>query len=247
MNLEYVFLKFKKKLFPNIFKSKDFVRMLQIKEIRIGANTYFFGTNSTIVDTQRPELLEIGDYCKIASGVKILTHDYSRSVLRKKYGEVLGEAKKTIIQDNVFIGIDSIILPGTVIGNNVIVGAGSVVRGKIPDDVVVAGNPAKVIESLDEYYKKRKSRYIDEAREYAKCLMERKKKPTIERMGEFFPIYLPRDTQKLKYYKIKTDLSGDDEKDIIEKFLNSEPIYDSFEEFLKTITNNKEGKNEQSN
>ena len=55
------------------------------------------------------------------------------------------------IGDNVFVGMNVTILPGTTVGNGTIIGSGSVVKGTIPDNVVVAGNPAKVIETVQEY------------------------------------------------------------------------------------------------
>lgn len=99
--------------------------------------------------------------------------------------------------------------------------------------MVVAGNPAKIIRTLDEHYEKRKQKYIDEAKEYANCLLERGIQPTITNMGAFFPIYLPREKELLKKYNINTKLNGDDEQDIIDKFMLSKPIYNSFEEFLE--------------
>ena len=233
VNIKYLMLRIKKKIIPSKFNSKDFCQILKIKGIKIGNGTYFFGPTSTVVDTQRPSLIEIGKYCKITANVTILAHDYSRSVIRLKYGEILGEAKKTIIKDNVFIGINSIILPGAQIGNNVIIGAGSVVSGKIPDNSVAAGNPARVIRTLDEYYTRRKSKYIQEAKDYARYLSENGVMPTIENMGEFFPIYLPRSLENLSKYNINTKLNGDDEKDIINKFINTQPVYNSFSEFIK--------------
>lgn len=50
-----------------------------------------------------------------------------------------------------FIGTDSIILPGIEIGSNVVIGAGSVVTKDVPPDTVFAGNPARFIRTLDEY------------------------------------------------------------------------------------------------
>ncbi len=239
MKLRFIILKLKKKLFSNRFTSANLVEMLRIQGIKIGKGTYFFGPTNTVVDTQRPVLVEIGEYCKITADVKILAHDYSRSVLRMKYGDIVGEARKTIIKNNVFIGVNSIILPGAQIGNNVIIGAGSVVSGNIEDNVVVAGNPAKVIRTLDEHYEKRKNKYIDEAKEYAKCLHENGIQPTITNMGAFFPIYLERDKEILKKYNINTKMNGDNEIDIIEKFLKSKPIYNSFEEFIEDCNLNK--------
>ena len=59
------------------------------------------------------------------------------------------------VKNNVFIGSNTIILPNVRIGNNVMIGAGSVVTKDVPDNSVVVGNPARVIESFDEYLEKR--------------------------------------------------------------------------------------------
>ena len=59
------------------------------------------------------------------------------------------------IMNNVFIGCNSTILGGVTIGNNVVVAAGSVVTHDVPDNSVVAGNPARVIETFDDYITKR--------------------------------------------------------------------------------------------
>lgn len=64
------------------------------------------------------------------------------------------------------------ILMGSQIGNNVIVGAGSVVSARVPDNVVVAGNPAKLIRTLDKQHQVRKERTPKEAIEYAKTFYE---------------------------------------------------------------------------
>ena len=131
-------------------------------------------------------MLEIGEYCKITAGTIILTHDYSRSVIRRVYGEIVGEGRKTIIGDNVFIGMNSIILMGSHIGNNVVIGAGSVVSGIVPDNVVVAGNPARVVCSLDEFYKKRKSQLLPSAVECVNAFYDHYNRyPKIAETGAF--------------------------------------------------------------
>lgn len=153
-------LSFKRSFIPRLFSSKNMLEYLKIDNIKVGKKTIFYNPATITVDTSRPELLEIGEYCKITSGVVILTHDYSRSILRRTYGDVLGEAKKTIIGNNCFIGINAVILMGTNLGDNTIVGAGSVVSGKFPGNVVIAGNPAKIVRTLEEHYKKRSNKLI---------------------------------------------------------------------------------------
>jgi len=98
-----------------------------------------------------PFLINIGDHVEITAGVKFITHDGSVWVFRKLHPgiEIFGPIK---IGNNVFIGMDSIILPNITIGNNCIVGAGSVVSKNIPDNSVAVGVPARVIKTMNEFY-----------------------------------------------------------------------------------------------
>ena len=226
--------KIKRRFLPFLLKNDEYIKYLNGNGIKCGIHTKFFDIKSISVDMQRPWMLEIGDYCKITKGVVILSHDYSRSVLRRVYGEIIDGSKKTMIGNNVFIGINSIILMGSKIGNNVIVGACSIVSGSFPDNVVIAGNPAKIICSLDEYYKKRKKYYVEEAKECAREFKQKNGKyPTIEDMGAFFPLYLKREVSELKTHNIFTNLSGDNEEEVISSWLKSQPLYDDYSEFLK--------------
>lgn len=226
---------FKVKKRFGLLKPDEYLDYLRQLGISIGKGTHAFTTNITI-DTQRPWMIKIGEYCKITKGVIILQHDYSRSVLRRVYGEVVGESKETIIGNNVFIGVNSVILMGAHIGDNVIIGAGSVVSGQIPSNVVVAGNPAKVIRSLDEHYNIRKRKYREEAIEQAKVYYKRYGKfPSLEEMDSFFPLYLQRSRDALKENNIRTKLNGDDEGEIIDEFLQSSPIYDNYDSFLDEV------------
>lgn len=146
-----------KKLFFGVqLNEKTYIDYLKKKGIKIGKNFRVFSPRETTIDVQNPYMLEIGDNVRITKGVKILTHDYSWSVLAGKYDEVLGNVGYVEIGNNVFIGIDSIILKNTIIEDNVIIGAGSIVKGLIRSNGVYAGNPAKRIMELDEFYKKRK-------------------------------------------------------------------------------------------
>lgn len=228
------FFNFKMKFCPSRISNDEYVNRLIQKGVCCGKHTKFFDITNTTIDISRPWLLEIGDYCKITAGVTILTHDYSRSVMRRVYGDIVSEAKKTVIGNNVFIGINSIILMGAKIGDNVIIGAGSVVSGEIPSNCVVAGNPARVIRSLEEHYKIRKAKYLYEARESAVCFKEKNGRyPTIKEMESFFPLYLERNVDCLKEHNLFIKLSGDDEDDVIKNWLSSEPVFDSYDKFLE--------------
>lgn len=213
--------------------SDDLNIFLKKHDVSIGKNTVFFDAKTNFIDVQRPWMLSIGSYCKITRGTIILQHDYSRSVLRRVYGEVIDRCKKTRIGNNVFIGMNAIILMGTTIGDNVIIGAGSVVSGNIPSNCVVAGNPARVIRSLDEHYERIRSRYAEDAIQTAAEFIRRyQRDPTINEMGAFFPLYLERSVDALKRNNIRTALSGDEEQEIINSFLKSTPSFPDYETFL---------------
>lgn len=139
----------------------------------IGEDVTIYEPTKTYIDMTRPWLIEIGNHVKITEGVTILTHGYDWSVLKAVYGEVLGSAGSVKIGDNVFIGMRTTILKGVQIGNNVIIGANSLVNKSVPDNCVVAGNPAKVVMTLDEYYRKRKNAQVAEAREMVTLYRER--------------------------------------------------------------------------
>ncbi|HHT7114380.1 TPA: acyltransferase [Bacillus cereus] len=224
----------KKIIFPNTYSSDAYVEHLRKSGCEIGENCIIWSPNQTDIDATRPGLLKIGDNVKITKGVNILCHDYSRSVLRLKFGENVGEARKTIIGNNVFIGMNSVILMGSRIGNNTIVGAGSIVSGTFPDDVIIAGNPARVICNLDEYYEKRKIKSIEEAKQFANGFYDLKNRyPTIEEMGNAFSWqFLPRTTESLEKYSAFFNLKGDDHSDVVDCFMKSTPYYDSYNTFI---------------
>lgn len=118
------------------------IEALRKRGIKIGKNVDILETN---IDWNFGFLCSIGDNVTL-TGVRILTHDAST----KKF---LGYSKigKVEIGNNVFVGKGTIILPNVKIGNNVIIGAGTVVAKDVPDNVVIVGNPWRIICSCDEY------------------------------------------------------------------------------------------------
>ena len=96
-----------------------------------------------------PYLIEIGDNCAITAGVKIFTHGGAR-VLRHKYPD-FDCFGKVIIGNYVYLGNNTLVMPGCTIGNNVLCAAGSVVTKSIPSGWVVAGNPAKFVCTIEEF------------------------------------------------------------------------------------------------
>ncbi len=100
----------------------------------IGSNVQFDGIY--------PNFITIGKGCVITSGVCILSHFFNTKDRRFYAGEV-------VIGDNVFIGMNTIIVNAVNIGDNAIIGAGSVVNRDIPANEIWAGNPARFIRKLD--------------------------------------------------------------------------------------------------
>ncbi|MEI7560210.1 MAG: acyltransferase [Actinomycetes bacterium] len=112
------------------------------------------GTNVTVRGRpgfgSEPYLITIGSDVRISSGVKFFTHDGGAHVLRTEHAD-LNHFARIEIGDRVFIGAESLILPGVTIGSDVVIGAGSVVSRDIPDSTVAAGVPCKPLGSIDSY------------------------------------------------------------------------------------------------
>lgn len=132
------------------------VRQIRIKKwVREGATigSNFQLERGAFLDSSFPWLITIGNNVTLAPDVLVLCHDGStkKAIGYSKVGTV-------VIGDNVFVGAKSIILPNTIIGDNVVIGAGSIVGGEIPSNTVVAGAPAKVIQSYEEFKVKNEKR-----------------------------------------------------------------------------------------
>lgn len=99
-----------------------------------------------------PYLIKIGNHERITSGVKFITHDGGVWVLRDNYDERIDLFGKITVGNNVHIGMNSIIMPGVRIGDNVIIGCGAVVTKDIPSNQIWGGVPAHFIKNINEYY-----------------------------------------------------------------------------------------------
>lgn len=122
------------------------------------------GKNVRLIDIPKfgsePYLIKIGANTLISFGVSFVTHDGSLNVLNNcnpdEHSNYFGPI---ILGENCFIGCNTTILANVHIGDNVIIGAGSVVNRDIPSNVVAAGVPCKVICTLDEYREKHKDEF----------------------------------------------------------------------------------------
>tara|TARA_B100000530_G_C15839295_1_gene440674 strand:- start:500 stop:1009 length:510 start_codon:yes stop_codon:yes gene_type:complete len=142
----------------DIFALRSIYRVKIGKKCRLSKNNY----------GEEPFLISIGDHVS-AIKVDFITHDGAIWLWRELYPDIdlFGSIK---IESNIFIGHKSIILPGAYIESNVIIGAGSVVKGRLLTNTVYAGVPAKPICTIEEYFNKNSDKFM-----YTK-LMSRKNK-----------------------------------------------------------------------
>ncbi len=223
---------YKKILYGYKSDSKSYIKYLNNHGVTIGKNVTFYEPNTNYIDIQKGFMIKIGNNVEITRGVIIITHDYSWSLFKQITGEIIGSRGKVEIGNNVFIGINSIILKNVKIGNNVIIGANSIITKDIPDNSVVCGNPAKIINSVDELYKKRKKQYEKEAKE---LFLEYFKKyntiPNKKLFDEFFWLFEERKDNLDKIFKKKMELGGNYEK-TYKKFIETKPLYKNYEQFV---------------
>lgn len=133
------------KFYKNLFWSLE--QQARYAEVQLGKNNFI----SSKFWSSEGYLIKIGNNCQITAGVKFFTHG-GGGAIRKEYPKFDCFGKVTI-GNYVYIGNNSLIMPGVTIGNNVLVAAGSVVTKSVPSNVVIGGNPAKIICSIEEYIK----------------------------------------------------------------------------------------------
>jgi len=136
--IKSIYRKYLEKFKPNLL-----INYYRKKGIKIGEDCNI----GPLYYTDEAYLIEIGNHVAIAGGAVFITHDASLRCFDGTFQEedFFGMIR---IGNNVNIGMHCIFLPNTTIGNNCIVGAGSVIRGKFPDNSVIFGNPAKVVTNI---------------------------------------------------------------------------------------------------
>lgn len=119
--------------------------------VNFGMNNYF-GTKR--IWSSEPYLITVGNNCQITD-CRLFTHGGGASIRRNHPDfDCFGKIK---IGDYVYIGANAIVLPGVTIGDNSLIAAGSIVTKSVPANAVVAGNPAKIICTIEEYYERNKT------------------------------------------------------------------------------------------
>lgn len=124
--------------------------------VKVGKRCRFLGCGASTFGSE-PYLITIGDHVTITSGVRFVTHDGGVWVLRDEVPS-LDYFAPIIVGNNVFIGLEALIMPGVTIGNNAIIAARAVVTRDVAEDTIVAGVPAKAVTTLANYRSKSISR-----------------------------------------------------------------------------------------
>lgn len=139
--LKFIYNTFITKIKPNAYAKRI--------GVNLGRNVKFYAMKPGMFSTE-PWLITIGNDCFITANCQFITHDGGTLILRKEIPD-LEITAPIIIGSDVYIGLNTTILPGTIIGNRCIIGACSLVKGTFPDNSVIAGVPARRIKSVDEY------------------------------------------------------------------------------------------------
>ncbi len=133
------------------YRARRRLNRLVQKGLRIGHNTHL--QDGVFIDPAHCFLISIGDHCALAPNVRLIAHDASpnRSLRLTRLAPITIEAR-------CFIGDSAVIMPGVRIGPDAIIGAGSVVTRDVPPNSVAAGNPARVLCSLEAFLAKHREK-----------------------------------------------------------------------------------------
>ena len=131
------------KLMKWYLSPEKYARMIGVD---LGKNCFVPDKNTW---SSEPYLIKVGDCCQITMGTRLFTHGGGQAI-RWKFPD-FDAFGKIVIGNYVYIGNNALVMPGVTIGDYALVAAGSVVTKSVPARMVVAGNPAKIICSIDDY------------------------------------------------------------------------------------------------
>lgn len=149
-----------RKLLGGGYTIEEKERLLRSQGVKIGLNCEIYPSAEF---GSEPYLITLGNHVRVNNHVTFVTHDGGLWVIREMYPEFSKAdlIKPIVVGNNVHIGTGAVIMPGVHIGNNCIIGVGAIVTKDVPDNSVAVGIPARVIETIDEYFRKNKDSYIN--------------------------------------------------------------------------------------
>ena len=214
--------------------SLAYVRRMNRLGAQIDESLSMSTPESVFLDDTSPWLLTIGKGVRLAAGVKILTHDASWLVLQGADGVIRGHMAPTRIGSNVFVGMNSIILCGVTICDNVIIGVNSVVDRSIREPGVYSGVPARRTAELEQFQTLREAMQPREALTLAREYFRRfGKKPPQEIFHEYFWLFAPRNLETLPaVFLQKLEENGNFEQSRA-AFLASQPDFAGYDDFWR--------------
>ena len=223
----------KRKILGYKADSDSYIEYLKNLGVKIGKGVKIYRPFNTTIDIQNPHMLRIGNNVQMTGPVTILTHDYSWSIIKSVYGEILGNQQETVIGDNVFIGWGATILGGAHIGDNVIIGANAVVSGNVDSNSVYAGNPARKIMSLEEFKNKRVKSQLDEAVKYVLSYEKRfGKYPEESKLDEYFFLFKQNSHDLIPEFERKMNFMGNYDMSL-KALENNSSLFNNYNEFIE--------------
>lgn len=227
----------------NVYHTRNnhsFANYLRSCGVEVGSHCVFRYPRTIRIDTSRPSLVSIGNYVDMNMNFQILVHDWGCFVFRNKYHDFINSTGKVTIGNNIYFGTNVTVLKGVTIGDNCIIGAGSIVTHDIPENSVAVGVPCKVVCTLDDYYLKRKKVAIKEAFEHVLAIEERyHRRPYPKEMIEEFIYFVDKfnweeyENEGVPIIK-QLDVAFDD-------FMkNHKPMFENFYSFINAAERSKE-------
>lgn len=210
-----------------------YIAYLRSLGMKIGEGTYIVDPKDIVIDTSRPELIEIGEKVSLNKGLTILSHDWASFLFVNAFGDFIPAHDKVKLGSNIWIGRDVTILRGVTIGNNVLIGNGSIVTKDIPDNSVAVGSPAKVVMSLRDYYEKRKKQYVDESVRCAIAIYDAGREPIAADFFDDYPAFV--DARNYKDYPYNYSRQFKHKEDF-ERWLEVHKApFNGFDEFMDHV------------
>ena len=209
------------------------IQYLRSKGVKIGNGCQIFSPKEIQIDITRPELVEIGDNVFLHKGTTILTHDWCSWCFVNSHKTFIPSHGKVKIGNNVWFGENVSVCKGVTIGDNCIIGIGSIVTKSIPSNSVAVGVPARVVCTYEEYFEKRKKQFVDEAVEYAKTIIDSGREPEIADFYDDYPAFVDGSNYHLYNYPYQRVFKNEQDFEVWKQTYKAP--FDGFDQFMKYV------------